>query len=987
MISSSSPNEAIPELPIPPAAPSLPTDAVAARALKSLSDEAMPSSLDVHIRWAVESGNIVHKGEKIAQLFYTFHGMPPPPPSSTSSAANNGNAIIRARRINQAMQFPETSNTIRVNSDASPKEVICLEIRSPSNGFLRVLFKKASASNAVHINQTGHHPELSVINLILAAIEPCEHPAVVGGMCVVCGADMRGPPDGKVQMENPIHLKKKDDPALRTKHVQSQQQKQGTVGTKEQQIIDKQRKLAASIAPSSELVIDVDDEEIANLDMDAAISFPPNASNNTANRAPQPIGTKTKPKLQPTVTRSLSSLLSGARATHKLQETPKQKQPPNRHPRPTAINLSSHVIDDSQMTKMTVSGGVTIAISKSEAKNISEVSSRKLREERKLCLVLDLDHTLLHATDDYRAGRFVADMVFAGDKDSDEKEDEDDKTSQVCKPKTKPNPEKREDVRSILLPVELPPLQQQLYVQQKLQQQKLEKTKFCLSPLPQQMQGTNPCIIMRHFIKLRPHLKEFFSQIQSTYQLSVYTAGTRSYAEQVALMICRHLVGATLDEEGLNELRMKVRDKDEECRRFKARVGRISQLKLAKMSEPALKVDSNKSSSKKSVSFGGSADNNAHNEIDVDVEDSKFASSSFSNKRTHPKSSEVDTTHIPKKKKDLHFSVRNSNETEYDKGNSEDVDPAQERDRLRKELEGAEKLEVEAIGLRRKIFGSRIVSRTDVGDLGMGVKSLNRVFPCGGAMAAILDDREDVWANAEGNVTGRPGEPPDNLLLAKPYHWEPFSGYADVNNASGQDLSSTSDGAQHLAGGKLDETEDDSQLLWTADILRRLHERYYSTSLLNEERDRATVPSLLQTMRKETLMRFPRAKIVFSGLIPINKQNKQTHIRPHVVRYAEELGAEVLPGISNEVTHVVAARDRSEKISQARKQVPGCFIVHTSWLMECYWSITRRDVEPHHMGPLPSRLAKQRSGEESDEDDSEDDFAEDLAKEMTMSGK
>ncbi|KAL3764061.1 hypothetical protein ACHAW5_000536 [Stephanodiscus triporus] len=900
MISSSSPNEAIPvKLPIPPAAPSLPTDAVAARALKSLSDEAMPSSLDVHIRWAVESGNIVHKGEKIAQLFYTFHGMPPPPPSSTSSAANNGNAIIRARRINQAMQFPETSNTIRVNSDASPKEVICLEIRSPSNGFLRVLFKKASASNAVHINQTGHHPELSVINLILAAIEPCEHPAVVGGMCVVCGADMRGPPDGKVQMENPIHLKKKDDPALRTKHVQSQQQKPGTVGTKEQQIIDKQRKLAASMAPSSELVIDVDDEELANLDMDAAISFPPNASNYAANRAPQPIGTKTKPKLQPTVTRSLSSLLSGARATHKLQETPKQKQPPNRHPRPTAINLSSHVIDDSQMTKMTVSGGVTIAISKSEAKNISEVSSRKLREERKLCLVLDLDHTLLHATDDYRAGRFVADMVFAGDKDSDEKEDEDDKTSQVCKPKTKPNPEKREDVRSILLPVELPPLQQQLYVQQKLQQQKLEETKFCLSPLPQQMQGANPCIIMRHFIKLRPHLKEFFSQIQ----------------------------------------------------------------------------------------FKQDADNNAHNEIDVDVEDSKFASSSFSNKRTHPKSSEVDTTHIPKKKKDLHFSVRNSNETEYDKGNSEDVDPAQERDRLRKELEGAEKLEVEAIGLRRKIFGSRIVSRTDVGDLGMGVKSLNRVFPCGGAMAAILDDREDVWANAEGNVTGRPGEPPDNLLLAKPYHWEPFSGYADVNNASGQDLSSTSDGAQHLAGGKLDETEDDSQLLWTADILRRLHERYYSTSLLNEERDRATVPSLLQTMRKETLMRFPRAKIVFSGLIPINKQNKQTHIRPHVVRYAEELGAEVLPGISNEVTHVVAARDRSEKISQARKQVPGCFIVHTSWLMECYWSITRRDVEPHHMGPLPSRLAKQRSGEESDEDDSEDDFAEDLAKEMTMSGK
>jgi RNA polymerase II subunit A-like phosphatase len=154
-------------------------------------------------------------------------------------------------------------------------------------------------------------------------------------------------------------------------------------------------------------------------------------------------------------------------------------------------------------------------------------------------------------------------------------------------------------------------------------------------------------------------------------------------------------------------------------------------------------------------------------------------------------------------------------------------------------------------------------------------------------------------------------------------------------------------------------------------------------------------------MRRETLLKFPQVKIVFSGLIPVSKQNKQTQIRPHVVRYAEELGAEVLPGISNEVTHVVAARDRSEKICQARKQVPGCFIVHTSWLMECYWSITRRDVEPHHMGLLPPQLAKQdtvngksnglhlgnSSREDSDEDDSEDGFVGDLEKEMLMQRK
>ena len=744
----SSPNEAIPvKLPIPPAAPYLPTDPVAARALAALSDEAAPSSLDVHIRWTVESGNIVHKGEKIAHLFYTFHGMPPPPSSSTSSSANNGNAIIRARRRRSdglPTHKQETSNATHANSDALPKEVVSLEIRSPSNGFLRVLFKKAFAENVVRINQKGPHPE-SVINLILAAIEPCEHPAVVGGLCVVCGADMRALTDGKIQLEKTIHREQNGYTAQRDNRginqVQSHQPMRGPVGMKQQQIIDNQKKLAASIASSAEFDNAVDDEELANLDMNAAMSIHANASTNTTNPDPQPKGIKLMPTLQPKEKRSLSSLLSGARATHKLQETPKQQLPPYRHPRQTAMNFSSNVIDDSQMTKMTVSGGVTIAISKTEAKNISEVSSRKLREEKKLCLVLDLDHTLLHATDDYRAGRFVADEVFAGDNDSNEDKDGHDKTSQVCKPKTKPNPEKRDDVRSILLQVELPPLQQQLYVQQKLQQQKLEDTKFSLSPLPQQMQGANACIIMRHFIKLRPHLKEFFSQIQSTYQLSVYTAGTRSYAEQVAVMICRHLVGAKLDEEGLNELRMKVREKDEEYRRFEARVGRKRQLKLAKNMKFV-----NKSASKKSVSFGSGADNKADNETDTDAKDSNY-----SNKRKHP--STIDPTHIPERKKDhgvessqkmksLKFSAPYSIETEHtagrnarvDDSRSADVDPTQERGRLRKELEEAEKLEIEAIELRRKMFGSRIVSRTDVGDLGISVKSLNRVFPCGGVM-------------------------------------------------------------------------------------------------------------------------------------------------------------------------------------------------------------------------------------------------------------
>lgn len=259
--------------------------------------------------------------------------------------------------------------------------------------------------------------------------------------------------------------------------------------------------------------------------------------------------------------------------------------------------------------------------------------------------------------------------------------------------------------------------------------------------------------------------------------------------------------------------------------------------------------------------------------------------------------------------------------------------------------------------------------------------------------AAIVDDREDVWANANNNDTGRPGEPPDNLLLVRPYHWKPFSGYRDVNNASGDDLSKTDD---DKTNGQEDEDEKDEQLLWIADILTRLHQRFYSPSLSEEERDELSVPTLLRTMRREVLSQRPQANIVFSGVIPIQQQNVQTKVRLPLVRYAEELGAQILPDVTKAVTHIVAKRDHSDKIKRARADVPGCYIVYPSWLMECYWSISRRDVEPHHMGPMPAQQPQkpyeskntillgdsEEEGGLKDEDGDEDGFLDDLETEM-----
>ena len=302
------------------------------------------------------------------------------------------------------------------------------------------------------------------------------------------------------------------------------------------------------------------------------------------------------------------------------------------------------------------------------------------------------------------------------------------------------------------------------------------------------------------------------------------------------MMICRHLVGASLDEEGLEDLRRKVREKEEDCRRYRehtANVGRRRQLELAKETDTGMdvemalelekemeeermggskeansdegkkkpeyttenhgrkavtfksscggrKINTNSHDSKKSVTGkandppnelidgmpGASASENNPSvtcndgdEIDlmtnantapngnVEVGESTLASSSSLQKRTTP-SGDAEMK-IPRKKKRVSFGsllplvpppTQPAKKNEVQPGNSaltEEVeleDPSDERDQLRNKLEEAEKLEIAAVELRRKLFGSRIVSRTDVGDLGKDVKSLKRVFPCGGVM-------------------------------------------------------------------------------------------------------------------------------------------------------------------------------------------------------------------------------------------------------------
>jgi len=269
-------------------------------------------------------------------------------------------------------------------------------------------------------------------------------------------------------------------------------------------------------------------------------------------------------------------------------------------------------------------------------------------------------------------------------------------------------------------------------------------------------------------------------------------------------------------------------------------------------------------------------------------------------------------------------------------------------------------------------------------------------------MAAIVDDREDVWANADNNLTGRKGEPPDNLLLVKPYHFKAFQKFADVNNSAGEDLTASS---KNNNGDSVDDSvaldeAGEQQLLWTSKTLEGIHNRYYDGSL--EDSNAKTVPSILKKMRSEVLSNSNFvSKVLLSGLVPLHRQNPSSDYsnspRPSVVRYAEELGAKLQNTVTSDLTHVIASRDGTDKILRARR-IPGCAIVKVSWLMECYWSCTLRDIKPYSLGPPASAIAtpnpqqdkdsgSQRllfsGSDSSEEDDDEDDtFFDEFEKEF-----
>ncbi|ELT96883.1 hypothetical protein CAPTEDRAFT_23527, partial [Capitella teleta] len=166
----------------------------------------------------------------------------------------------------------------------------------------------------------------------------------------------------------------------------------------------------------------------------------------------------------------------------------------------------------------------------------------------------------------------------------------------------------------------------------------------------------------------------------------------------------------------------------------------------------------------------------------------------------------------------------------------------------------------------------------------------------------------------------------------------------------------TDESREKLKEGKKDADSDyeemiewedsDNYLVYLEDILSRIHTAYFQfyNQMIEKKAEDKQLPDIktvLPYVKKRVLR---GVNILFSGMIPINKNYEKS--RAYIV--AKSLGANIQTSLETEgedrTTHVVAARDGTQKINDARK-MKGVHIVNADWLWTCAYRWERVDEQ------------------------------------------
>eukprot|EP00978_Attheya_sp_CCMP212_P023001 scaffold69588_cov48-Attheya_sp.AAC.3 len=466
--------------------------------------------------------------------------------SSSATATATATATAGAARLdsrNEPTNQPnhnvtgmgDTSGDMGGDIDAST--VFVLEevlVRAPAPGFLVSQWSNAELQEA-----RSKYTSTATSSISIGRIEPCRHPTVLGNLCAVCGMT--------TTTTTPNHTNNNvNHTAHHYNNGTNRNRSSSTTTTTATDIArlhrpkPRPRKPLLTASKHTSLISKstLNNNGSAALTSNtstATVSASATTANNGSSLTSRSGGEGFKSS-------SFSSLVQRVQQQQQQQPQQKSKQQPSSRTNPLKLsellrtaggaNSNSRQGEDhndnhsdatntnnnnNDMTHVTVSGGVTMKVSSEEAMSFARQTTARLRNARKLSLVLDLDHTLLHA-------------IAAS---------QDPNTNRIWM--------EQEDVRTLSLPVEVLPI---------------PPTSTSTSTAAPASVAKLAILMMRHYVKLRPHLTEFLQEAMNGYEISVYTAGTRTYANEVTQLICRHMVGAKVDdyEEWMAYMRERLKE-------------------------------------------------------------------------------------------------------------------------------------------------------------------------------------------------------------------------------------------------------------------------------------------------------------------------------------------------------------------------------------------------------------------------------------------
>ncbi|KAG4106103.1 hypothetical protein H8356DRAFT_923782 [Neocallimastix lanati (nom. inval.)] len=258
-------------------------------------------------------------------------------------------------------------------------------------------------------------------------------------------------------------------------------------------------------------------------------------------------------------------------------------------------------------------------------------------------------------------------------------------------------------------------------------------------------------------------------------------------------------------------------------------------------------------------------------------------------------------------------------------------------------------------------FGNRILSRDESGSFAL--KSIQRLFPCDQSMVVVIDDRADVWCWSE------------NLIKVQPYNF--FVGIGDINNTAllieqeknkqieantenenkekEESINKENNEVKNENGDKNGKPvseqmitskntiliDNDHELEVVKNVLKNIHKTFY-TSYDNKESD-VSVQNIMKTMRHKVLS---GKNILFSSVIPLNQDPYSTDIWNLTIMF----GGTPYTKVVQELTHVVAGKNGTTKVNQARK-IPGIKIVKPEWLLQSIYNWKLEDEEKYLLEP------------------------------------